>query len=169
VDTYLAVASKRDWRSYADRPIPEEITRKILDAGRLSGSAVNRQPWTFVVVESSDRKDALAELVYEGRNVRTAAVVVAIATAGGGSPLDVGRAMQNMMLAAWNDGVASCPNGMADPAAAGRALGLEDDLQPVNVLTFGYPRRPIDPESKPAEEWSADANRKPLEELVKSV
>jgi hypothetical protein len=58
---------------------------------------------------------------------------------------------------------------MADPPAAGRALGLEDDLQPVNVLTFGYPRRPIDPESKPAEEWSADANRKPLEELVKSV
>jgi nitroreductase len=169
VDTHLAVASKRDWRSYADRPIPEEITRKILEAGRLSGSAVNRQPWTFVVVESPDRKDALAELVYEGRNVRTAAVVVAIATAGGRSPLDVGRAMQNMMLVAWNDGVASCPNGMADPAAAGQALGLEDGLQPVNVLTFGYPRRPIDPESKPAEEWSAEANRKPLEELVKSV
>jgi nitroreductase len=169
VDTYLAVASKRDWRSYADRPIPEEVRRKILDAGRLSGSAVNRQPWTFVVVESADRTDALAELVHEGRNVRTAAFVVAIATAGGGSPLDVGRAMQNMMLVAWNDGVASCPNGMADTAAAGRALGLEDDLQPVNVLTFGYPRRPIGPESRPAEEWSADANRKPLEELVKTV
>lgn len=169
MDTYLAVASKRDWRSYADRTIPEEVVRRILDAGRVSGSAVNRQPWTFVVVESPERKEALAELVYEARNVRSAALVVAVATPGGGSPLDVGRAMQNMMLVAWNDGVASCPNGMPDTAAAAHALGLEGDLQPVNVLSFGYPRRPVDPESKPPEEWSAEANRKPLEEVVQRI
>ena len=169
MDTYLAVASKRDWRSYADRPIPEDVVTRILDAGRVAGSGSNKQPWTFLVVEDAERKERLAESVYAAGNVRSAALAIAIATPGGGRVLDVGRAMQNMMLVAWNDAVASCPNGMADPAAAGRALGLEDDLQPVNVLTFGYPRRPIGPESKPAEEWSADANRKPLEELVKTV
>ncbi len=170
MDTYLAVASKRDWRSYdPDRAVPDDVVERILDAGRLAGSAMNRQPWTFVVVDDADRKEQVAQSVYAGDNVRTAAVVVAIATPGGGSPLDVGRAMQNMMLVAWNDGVVSCPNGMPDAAATAQVLGLEGDLQPVNVLTFGYPRRPLDPESKSAEEWSSEATRKPLSEVEKRV
>jgi nitroreductase len=169
VDTYLAVASKRDWRSYADRPIPEDVATRILDAGRLAGSAVNRQPWTFLVVEDPERRERLAETVYEGGNIRGATLVIAIATKGGGSALDVGRAMQNMFLVAWNDGVVSCPNGMPDADQAAQALGLDGDEEPVIVLSFGYPRRERDPESKTAQEWSRDANRKPLEEVVKRV
>jgi len=145
------------------------VQRRILDGGRLSGSSQNKQPWTFVVVESDDVKDRLAGLVYADVNVRTCAFAVAIATEGGKYPFDVGRAMQNMMLVAWNEGVASCPNGMPDAAAAAAALGLEDGLLPLNIPTFGYPKRPLDPESKSAEEWSAEANRKPLDELVRRV
>jgi nitroreductase len=169
VDTYLAVASKRDWRSYADRPIPEDVVTRILDAGRVAGSGSNKQPWTFVVVEDPERKERLAESVYAAGNVLGAALVIAIATPGGGRMLDVGRAMQNMMLVAWNEGVVSCPNGMPDAAQTAKVLGLEGDLEPAIVLTFGYPRRPRDPESKSAEEWSREANRKPLDELLKRV
>jgi nitroreductase len=169
VDTYLAVASKRDWRSYADRPVPEDVRRRIIDAGRLAGSAVNRQPWTFVVVESPDLKDRLAETVYAAANVRTCAFAVAIVTDGGKYPLDVGRAMQNMFLVAWNDGVVSCPNGAPDPAAAARVLGLDEGLLPVNIPTFGYPKRPLNPEERSAEEWSAEANRKPLEAILRAL
>lgn len=169
MDTYLAVASKRDWRSYADRPVPQEIERRILDAGRVAGSAMNKQPWVFVVVESPEAKERVAQAVYAQDNVRNAALVIAIATEGGGAPLDVGRAMQNMFLAAWNDGVVSCPNGMPDPAVAAKALGLEDGLLPVSIPSFGYPKRPLEPESKTLEEWSAEANRKPLEELVRRI
>jgi nitroreductase len=169
VDTYLAVASKRDWRSYADRPIPDDVVTGILDAGRLAGSGSNKQPWTFVVVEDKERRQRIAETVYVAGNVRSAALVIAIATSGGGGALDVGRAMQNMMLVAWNEGVVSCPNGMPDRAQTGQVLGLDGDLEPVTVLTFGYPRRSIDVESKPAEEWSREANRKPLEEVVRRV
>jgi nitroreductase len=169
MDTYLAVASKRDWRRYADRELPEEVVMRILDAGRVAGSAVNRQPWTFVVAESSERKEELADAVYAGDNIRGAALVVAIATPEGGSPFDVGRAAQNMMLTAWNDGVGSCPNGMPDPGGVAGLLGLEGGLLPVTVLSFGYPSRKRDPESKPAEEWSREANRKALDEVVKRV
>jgi nitroreductase len=169
VDTYLAVASKRDWRSYADRPVPPEVERRILDAGRVAGSAMNRQPWIFVVVESPEAKERVAQVVHAQDNVRTAAFAIAIATEGGKGALDVGRAMQNMFLVAWNDGVASCPNGMPDPAAAARVLGLEDGLLPVSIPSFGYPKRPLDPESKTPEEWSEEANRKPLEELVRRI
>ena len=166
MDTYLAVASKRDWRSYADRPVPEDVQRRILDAGRVSGSANNRQPWRFVVVEDEQWKQALAPTVYSPANVGSAALVVAIVTEGAGRPFDVGRAAQNMMLAAWNDGVVSCPNGMPDPAETADALGLEGDLAPVIVLSFGYPRRNLAPESKSADEWSAAADRLPPDEVV---
>jgi nitroreductase len=169
MDTYLAVASKRDWRSYADRPVTEDVQRRILDAGRLAGNSQNRQPWTFVVVERADAKKRLAETVYAAGNVRTCAFAVAIVTPGGKYPLDVGRAMQNMFLVAWNEGVASCPNGTPDPAAAARVLALEEGLLPVNIPSFGYPKRPLNPEGRSAEDWSAEANRKPLEELVHRI
>jgi nitroreductase len=169
VDTDLAVASKRDWRSYADRPIPEDVVTRILDAGRVAGSASNKQPWTFVVVEDAERKERLAGSVYVAGNVRGAALVIAIATLGGGRVLDVGRAMQNMMLVAWNEGVVSCPNGMPDRALTAQVLGLEGDLEPVIVLSFAYPRRPLDPDAKTPEQWSREANRKPLGELLKRV
>ena len=169
MDTSLAVASKRDWRSYADRPVPEDVQRRILDAGRVAGSAVNKQPWRFVVVESDEAKQRVAETVYAGDNVASSAFAVAIATEGGGYPVDVGRAMQNMFLVAWNEGVVSCPNGMADPEAAAKALGLEDGWLPVSIPSFGYPKRDLTPESKSAEEWSAEANRKPLDELIRRI
>jgi nitroreductase len=169
VDTYLAVASKRDWRSYSDAPIPEEVITRILDAGRLAGSAVNRQPWRFLVVETKEIKDRVAETVYAADNVRGAAIVIAIATEGGKAALDVGRSMQNMFLVAWNDGVASCPNGTQDAEAAAEVLGLEDGWLPVNIPSFGYPKRPLDPESRPAAEWSEEANRKPLDELIRRL
>jgi nitroreductase len=169
VDTYLSVASKRDWRSYADRAVPEDVQLRILDAGRLAGSAVNRQPWRFVVVESEEAKERVAGTVYAGGNILTSAFAVGITTEGGGSPLDVGRCLQNMFLAAWNDGVVSCPNGMPDPAAAAAALDLEEGWLPVNIPSFGYPKRPLDPEARSTEEWSAEANRKPLSELVRRI
>jgi nitroreductase len=169
VDTYLAVASKRDWRSYADRPVPEHVQRRILDAGRLSGSAVNKQPWRLVIVEGAEAKARVAGLVYAAANIETCAFAVAIATEGGGSAIDVGRAMQNMFLTAWNDGVVSCPNGMPDQQAAAQALGLEEGWLPVNVPSFGYPKRDLDPMSKSAEDWSAEANRRPLDELVSKL
>jgi nitroreductase len=159
VDVFTAIASKRDERRYADRPIPDEVVTRILDAGRLSGSSMNKQDWEFVVV--SDR-DALADAVYAPDNVRTATLVVAIVCP---RALDTGRAAQNMMLAAWGEGVVSCPNGIADAGAAARVVGAEPTL----ILSFGYPATPRDPGARSAEEWSSRAKRKPLDEIVRST
>jgi nitroreductase len=159
VDVYTAIASKRDERRYADTPIPEELETRILDAGRLAGSSRDRRDWEFVVV--SDR-EALAEAVFAPDNVRTAALAVAIVCP---RALDAGRAAQNMMLAAWGDGIVSCPNGVRDDTAMEKIVGAI----PTIVLSFGYPAKPRDPASRPAEEWSGRANRKPLEGVVRRV
>jgi nitroreductase len=163
VDTFQTIVSKRDTRRYADRPVPEEVVRRILEAGRVAGSARNRQPWRFLVVESEDRRERLADAVYVPDTVRGAKVVVAIVSSGG---VDTGRCMQNMMLAAWNEGVASCPNGIADAGAARAALDLGEDDEIANVLTFGYPATGHTGEKRSAEEWLERAERKPLDELV---
>jgi nitroreductase len=161
VDTFLAIASKRDVRQYADRPVPDEVRRRILDAGRLSGSGKNRQDWEFVVVDAAQQE--LAQTVFAPHNVATARFVVAIV--GPVRPFDAGRAAQNMMLAAWNDGVASCPNGVADEEAAAAICG-----GPVRmIISFGYAATPRDPETRSAEEWAARANRKPLDDVVRVV
>ena len=164
MDTYLAIVSKRDNRRYTNGPIPDDVVRRILDAGRVTGSASNKQPWSFLVVEDPERRKRLADAVYEPDNVRGAALVVAVA---GARPMDIGRCAQNMMLAAWNDGVASCPNGIKDKEWAAEVLGLEE--APVTVLTFGYPARQPAAESRSAEEWSALVKRKPLDEIVERI
>jgi len=166
MDTWLAIASRREVREYSARPVSEEVMRTILDAGRLAGSAQNRQPWRFVVVDDAAARERLAESVYEPSNVSGAQVVVAVV---GKNSLDTGRAAQNMMLAAWNAGVGSCPNGLQDPDGARQALGLGEDEQLAIVLTFGYPARERDPFRRTPEEWSARANRKPLDELVTRI
>jgi nitroreductase len=168
VDAYLAVASKREVRTYADRPLPPEVQRRILEAGRVSGSSQNRQARRFVVLARV--KDDAAKCVFRPSNVSTAPLAVAIVIGDRGpAGFDAGRAAQNMMLAAWNEGVGSCPNGISDPDGLGRLLALGERERVANIISFGYPRREADPARRSPEEWIAAADRKPFDELVTYV
>lgn len=112
---------------------------------------------------SGAARERLAEAVYAPENVLTAALVVAIV--GEASSFDAGRCAQNMMLAAWGDGVVSCPNGVRDPDTAQAICGGEVRA----ILSFGHPARPREVAGRSAEEWSARANRKLLDELVREA
>ena len=149
MDAYLAIVSKRELRTYDARPIEPDAERRILEAGRVSGSSKNRQARRFVVLRSP------------------AALVVAIVVGRKGpTSFDAGRAAHNMMLAASDAGIGSCPNGVADAAALQEAVGHGDDEQVATVLTFGYPVKPRDVERLSPEEWIARAHRLPYEEIV---
>ena len=84
MDTYLAIASRRDQRRYRPEPLSDDVVGRILDAGRLAGSASNRQPWTFVVPEGRSRVEAVAKTVYVPDNVLGAGLVVAVVANGMG-------------------------------------------------------------------------------------
>lgn len=170
MDAFLTVSSKREVREYSDRPLPDAALRRILDAGRATGSSRNRQPWRFVVVEDHTLREKLASAVYVPSNVRGAALVVVVAVSGKGpTAFDAGRAAQNMMLTAWNEGIGSCPNGMPDPEALASLVGLTDDERAVTVLSFGYPARARNPERYLPEQWIERADRKPFEEVVRRL
>jgi nitroreductase len=165
MDTFLAIVSRREVRRYDGRALPDDAVRRILDAGRLAGSSKNRQARRFVVVRS--RVQEVADAVYAPGNVLGAALVVAIVTWGKGPiAFDAGRAAQNMMLAAWNEGIGSCPNGIADADAMRRALDLAEGEQAAIILSFGYPLRPLSPERRPPERWIEAADRVPFEDAV---
>jgi nitroreductase len=160
VETFLAIASRREVREYADTPLPDDVVRRILDAGRLSGSSQNTQKWEFVILRD---RDAASRFVHAPANVLGAQLVVAIA--GDAAGFDVGRAAQNMMLAAWSEGVGSVPNGISDADAAAQLAGAKVAI----VLTFGYPAKSRDANSRTADEWSQRAKRKPFDEVVREV
>jgi nitroreductase len=165
MDALLAIVSRREVRRYDGRPLPDDAVRRILDAGRLAGSSKNRQQRRFVIVRS--RVEEVADAVYNPRNVLGAALVVAVVTFGKG-PLafDAGRAAQNMMLAAWNEGIGSCPNGIADADVMHGALALAEGEQAAIVLSFGYPLRPVAPERRPPDRWIEAADRVPFDDAV---
>jgi len=164
MDAFLAIVSRREVRAYDGRPLPDDVRRRILEAGRLAGSSKNRQQRRFVVLTDAER---VARAVWSPENVRGAALLVAIVVSGKGPlALDAGRAAQNMLLAAHNEGVGSCPNGVSDADTMAAAVGVADGEQVATVLSFGYPARPRDPRRRPPEEWIARADRKPFEEVV---
>jgi nitroreductase len=167
VDGYLSVVSKRDVRNYDGRPLPDDAVRRILEAGRVAGSSRNRQARRFMAIRNRALIERAATAVFRPPNLLGAALVVAILVRGKGPlGLDAGRAAQNMMLAAWNEGIGSCPNGISDPDALRAALGHDEDEQVATVLSFGYPARARDPQRRSPEEWIERADRLPFEEIV---
>jgi nitroreductase len=92
---------------------------------------------------------------------------VALVISGKGpTSFDAGRAAQNMMLAAWNEGIGSTPNGIADAELLTQVLGHGEDERVAIILTFGYPARPADPARRSADEWIERADRLPFDEVV---
>ena len=142
MDTLLAIASRRDERRTLPEPLPAELTCAPARRGQaVRLVAGTRQPWTFVVPTGRARIEELARAVSVPENVLGAGLVVAILVHGKGPVLfDAGRAAQSMLLAAWAEGLASCPNGITDVDLRADACSTRDeDEAPVIVLSFGLP------------------------------
>jgi nitroreductase len=167
MDAFLAIVSRREAREYDSRPLPDDAVRRILEAGRLAGSSRNRQQRRFIVLRDRRLIEHAAEAVYNPGNLLAAPLVVAIVV-GGKGPLsfDAGRAAQNMMLAAHNEGIGSCPNGVSDAVGMEAVLGHAEDEQVATLISFGYPARPRDPGRRSPEEWIARADRLPFEQVI---
>jgi nitroreductase len=134
-----AILTKRDSREYKSDPVPADVEQRILQAGRMAGSSKNTQPWAFVVLKDQQAKEALAGCGNFAKHVPSAPLVVAVVLKPGGGGFDAGRAAQNMMLAAWAEGVTSCPVAMHDQACAAKKLGIPEGHSVPIVLSFGYP------------------------------
>lgn len=140
METFEAVRTVLAVRTYQDRPVPAEVVRRIVEAGRLTGSSMNRQPWHFVVVEDRATLRRLGTLAQSGPYIAQAplAVVVAIAKTRF-AVSDASRAVQSMVLTAWSEGVGSNWVGFQGLTEVKALLGIPDDLDVLAIIPFGYP------------------------------
>ena len=136
------ILSRRSIRRFKDEAVSEEVLSNILEAGRLAPSATNNQSWYFVVVRDDNGKDACD---YQGFNrwvmdasfiivgfYRTSEVIIEKL-----SLMDVTIALQNMVVAGWVQGVASCWMGAFDEIKLRSVLELPSDAKVVGAIAFG--------------------------------
>jgi nitroreductase len=139
MDAYACITGKREIRTFADRPLDPGMLSKILDAGRRSGSSRNRQPWHFVVIEDRQRLRTLSRCGRFAQHIAKAAAAVVIVVEASRDAFDAGRCAQNMMLAAWSQGIGSCPATLHRAEQAHTLLGVPESKAIAIAVSFGYP------------------------------
>ncbi len=142
-----------------ERAIPEEAIRRILQAGRMTGSSKNAQPNRLILVRDKGRLAAMAALSPLAKWVATADAAVVIAQTQE-HQFDAGRCAQSMMLAAFNDGIGSCPAHIPE-RPLGLLLQVPEGVFVNRVIAFGY----VDP-ARDAPHPAVARPRLLLEELV---
>jgi len=142
MDALDAIRSKRDTRSYRTDVVEDDVLGRLLDAARMAGSAKNQQPVRLVVVTDAEAKQALTASGDFASWIDQAPVVIvatARANAGPRRLFDVGRHLQNLMIAAHAEGLATCPVTIHHPDVARSILGIPDDIEPAMIVTLGWP------------------------------
>ncbi len=140
MEVFEAVRTVLAVRSYQDKPVPPDVVRRIVEAGRLTGSSMNGQPWHFIVIENRDTLRRLGELARTGPYTAQAplAIIVTIERTKF-AVSDASRAIQSMVLAAWSEGVGSNWVGFLGMTEVKSLLGIPDDQDVLAILPFGYP------------------------------
>lgn len=127
-------------RRYQDKPVPEATLRRVVEAGRLTGSAKNLQPWHFIVVQDRKTLQQLGARARTGAHVaQAAAAVVVVVDKTPFAVSDASRAIQSMLLAAWADGVGSNWVGFGGLEDVKALLHVPAQLDVLAILPLGYP------------------------------
>ena len=144
MDVFEAVRTLLAVRGYQDKPVPDAVVRRIVEAGRLTGSGMNGQPWHFIVVRDRETLRKLGALASSGRYVAQAPLAIVVATDKSRFAVsDASRAIQSMLLTAWADGVGSNWVGFGGLETVKPLLDVPANLEVLAILPFGYPARPV--------------------------
>jgi nitroreductase len=157
-DSYDLIVKLRAVREFSPEPISADDLGAILEAARWTGSSKNRQDWSFVVV-TGERLQGLAEHGDYTDPIRASAATIVLVKEEGGNLFDIGRAAQNIMLAARTKDVASCPITLHRSADARRFLGAPEGTETRYAVALGYPAAGAAP--------SRFGGRKPTEAVVR--
>jgi nitroreductase len=166
METWEAIRSRRNVRSFEDRSLPEDHLNEILEAGRRAPSSQNWQPWDFVVVTEREQLVKLSQTWQGAGHVAHSAATVALVASPpeherrrGTLYYDLGQATMSMMLAAASLGIGSCHSSVGDQDLAREILRFPPDKFCVYMISLGYPaERPLSLIRQP--------NRRPLDEVV---
>ena len=162
MDVYECLRNRRTVRQFKPTPVPEATLTKILNAARWAPSSRNQQPWHLVVVRSRETLVQIGQIARTGSFIAKAPLAIAVVMENADQPqMDGGRALQQMEIMAWSEGLGTCFVTLTEDERRKIAEMLEipaaSDL--ITVLPFGY---------RPDDFRGRGAPRKPLSEMVHS-
>lgn len=154
------IMTRTSIRQFTDRPISKDTLDILVKAGMAAPSAVNKQPWAFVVITEKEVLDSLREVhPYSNLKTATAAIVVCgnmdKALEGEAREYwvqDCSAATENILLAAHAYGLGAVwcgvyPNPERIPGVKA-VLGLPENIIPLDVITLGWPDESPEPKNK---------------------
>lgn len=158
MDTLDRITTKVEVREFSEKPVPAEVKLRVLEAARMTGSSMNTQHWRFIVLQGEDEVGRLADVSRTGPWVRGAnfAVLIVADPKVSGHMIDVGRAVQDMQLAAWDQGVGSGIFTGFQPGVK-KQFGIPEEMVAAAALGFGYAAKAVTGKRK---------NRKPLTQVA---
>lgn len=136
------IKERRSIRNFKSDMIPDQEIEMILEAGRWTPSASNKQPWRFIVIKNEDLKEKISDLAIYGKFIKRAPVLIAIIGKKSENPnwyvQDTSLASMNMLLMAWTLEIGTCWIGSMDRVKVKDLLGLGEDDFLLTILPFGY-------------------------------
>ena len=159
MEVYQCIRTRLTVRNFRPDPVPDSVINKMLRAARWAPSARNRQPWHFVVIRNREMLTQIGGIASSGSFIAEAPLAIGVIMGTANRPeLDAGRAIQQMELAAWSEGVGGCFAGIRgeENQKVKELLQIPDDMELISVMAFGYPTQ---------EAGSKGKGRKPLSEI----
>ena len=181
MEIYEAIKGRRSVRRYRKEPVSEEILLKIIDAGRFAPSAGNKQPWEFVMVNEKRLVEKIFENVVwlpavgtppAGRRPTAYIVVLGNPEIREHYQADLSAAIQNILLAAYAEGLGSCWIGSVNRGNIYRLLKIPHSLDIFSLISLGYPDEAVAYENSPStgvwkdEEGKIYVPKKPIDKIV---
>lgn len=148
MDVLKAIRSRQSIRVYDSREVEEDKLLRVLDAGRLSPSAGNRQERRFIVIRDANTRKLLCEAASNQKFVAEAPVVIAACSVENeyvmacgqlAYSIDTAIAVDHMTLQAVEEGLGTCWIGAFDEKKVKEILHIPDDIRVVSLLPLGYP------------------------------
>lgn len=159
------IMTRTSIRQFTDRQIAKDTLETIVKAGMAAPSAMNKQPWEFVVITDRAVLDSL-NAVHPYANLKTATAAIVVCgdmkktIEGEGQDYwvqDCSAATENILLAAHAYGLGAVWCGVYPVKerieSVSKVLGIPSDIVPLNVVTMGYP----DQNPEPKDKWNPDA------------
>jgi len=156
METLECIETRRSIRKFRDTPVEFEKVGNILNAAKNAPSSGNLQDWKFILVTEKEKRDEIAKACLEQYWMATAPVFIVVCSQPDRTKRFYGErgeerysfmngamAVENMLLAAHDQGLGSCCVGAFEDDMLRRALDIPDDINPLAVLPIGYPAEKV--------------------------